>query len=343
MTLIPLLISAVALFLSYIFLHGLRDGPATSPASALLGPELRAEVVAVDVVRTQQKANYFTTDLGITVRYAVDGETVETAVRGYEWVQDLAGAADTIAAQVEGGQVEGGHLTVRLAPDDPHVAYRADPDLFFMGGGMAMGILGLCLLPVGLAAAVAGFSPRREGRQGSPVLRRIIHGYMLVLAVVLVAGGVRVMAAWAFMGPTPLIDRVAGGSGDAVVTATGWEYVTVQGDGGGIALLFPSVAVRMAEGGMEFGLRGLGGAVLMPGAAEPPPPLPLGTRLTVTPDGTGMARVAAWPGRALLGVVFGLVPVLIAFAVLRLLYRMRRNLADLPQPPGAVISRRIGG
>ncbi|MCF4165105.1 hypothetical protein L2U69_05580 [Zavarzinia compransoris] len=336
MTLIPLLISGVALFLGWMFLHGLRAGPATAPASALLGPAVRADVVAVDVTRTRQKANYFTTDLGITVRYAVGGETVETAVRGFDWVRDLAGAADTVAAQVESGR-----MTVRLAPDDPHIAYRADPDLFFMGGGMAIGIVGLCLLPVGLVAVVAGFAPRREGRKGSPLLRGVVHGYMLVLAVVLAAGGIRVVTAWAGVGPTPLIDRLVGATGDAVVTAAGWDRLAVTGDGDGIALLIPAVEVRMADGGAALPLRGLAGAVLKPGQAAPPPPLEIGATVAATPDGAGAARLAAWPGRALLGVLFGLVPLVVAFGVLRLLYRMRRNLADRV-PPGAVISRRIG-
>ncbi|MDD3444729.1 MAG: hypothetical protein PHS60_04930 [Zavarzinia sp.] len=147
MSLIPLLISIVALALSYVWLHGMPDNPATS----LLARPVRAEVVSVDVAQRQQKAGYFTTDLAVTVRYAVDGETVETSVRGFDWIQDL----DTAAAFVA-DQIEDGHMIVRVPASDPRTAFRPDPDLFFMGGGIALLVVGLCLLPVGVVVGVAG-------------------------------------------------------------------------------------------------------------------------------------------------------------------------------------------
>ena len=180
-------------------------------------------------------------------------------------------------------------------------------------------------------------------------LTLFVHGYMLLLAIVLGVGGAGIMAVWAGLGPAPLIDRIFGRSAMATVVSAGWSPLAVEGDNPrGFVILLPEVAVRADGEEGTLPLRGLEPRVAVAGEAEPPPPLAVGAEVAVTLDGAGQggsARLVQWRGRVLLGIVIGLMPLLLSFAVLRLLVKMRRGLrAEADKTEAApVVRRRIGG
>ncbi|PWR24003.1 hypothetical protein [Zavarzinia compransoris] len=271
---IPLLIAGASLFIAWVWLHAL----APAPASSFLAGPAPAEILAIEIVERRVKGSLHTIDLAVTVRLA-DGRS--GIVGGYQRIDGAGAVADVLADQVEDGA-----LRVRAFAG---TIYRHDPDLFMLAGGTAIGLIGLFMLPLGLAVvglAGAGF----------------IRAYAGVIAAVLVVLGGAVGWSGLNQGAVRPLDRLLGERMTAEVVASTWHRLPVTGAApAGKAVLLPAVLVRLPDGRGEVALQGLPGAVAIPGLDEPAPAVAPGDRVEVTSRASepGRVRLAGWRFRPL--------------------------------------------